>query len=257
MTKRKEILLLVFLVVLLLIINYNFIDSSLEEFLERSEQGIVERIIDGDTVIVNNESVRLLGINCPERGERYYDEATDFLKDFLLGKSVKTQGNKKDRYYRNLKYLFLDGKNINVEMVKNGFANVYILDDKNYEEELRNAWEKCIEEGINLCEKSNNKCANCIELKGINYKDQEIIFHNKCNFNCELTNWSIKDEGRKKFIFENFVLGKNKDVKIIVEESEDNDEVLFWKGEDYVWTSTGDTLFLRDNEGNLVLWKNY
>jgi len=33
--------------------------------------------------------------------------------------------------------------------------------------------------------------------------------------------------------------------------------ILFWKGKDYVWTSTGDTLFLRDDEGKLVLWEMY
>jgi len=30
---------------------------------------------------------------------------------------------------------------------------------------------------------------------------------------------------------------------------------LFWKNEDYVWAKTGDTLFLRDGKGKLVLWE--
>jgi len=30
-----------------------------------------------------------------------------------------------------------------------------------------------------------------------------------------------------------------------------------WKKKDYVWTKTGDSLFLRDSKGKLVLWKSY
>ncbi len=36
-----------------------------------------------------------------------------------------------------------------------------------------------------------------------------------------------------------------------------NENTLSWKGEKYVWTRTGDSLFLRDSEGALVLWKSY
>jgi len=50
---------------------------------------------------------------------------------------------------------------------------------------------------------------------------------------------------------------KGKEVMIKVGEEENTENVLFWKGESYVWTKTGDTLFLRDEEGKLVLWKGY
>ncbi len=82
---------------------------------------------------------------------------------------------------------------------------------------------------------------------------------NICNINCELTNWEIKDEGRKKFIFPVFILNAKNSVEIIVsKENEENTDVkLFWIRKDYVWTRTGDTFFLRDNKGKLVLWENY
>ncbi|MDP2672340.1 MAG: lamin tail domain-containing protein, partial [Nanoarchaeota archaeon] len=62
---------------------------------------------------------------------------------------------------------------------------------------------------------------------------------------------------RKNFIFPNFNLNSEKEVVVKVGEGTSNEEVLFWKGEDYVWTETGDTLFLRDSEGKLVLWESY
>jgi hypothetical protein len=86
-------------------------------------------------------------------------------------------------------------------------------------------------------------------------KEQEVVFYNKCNFDCDLESWEIKDEGRKKFIFPNFILEGNQELKVIVGDLENYGNNLYWKGETYVWTSTGDTLFLRDNYGKLVLWK--
>ena len=76
--KKKQIFLLVALIILLFGINYSFLDSAVINFLNEGENVIVERVIDGDTVIINNESVRLLGINSPERGEFYYEEAKNF-----------------------------------------------------------------------------------------------------------------------------------------------------------------------------------
>jgi hypothetical protein len=86
-----------------------------------------------------------------------------------------------------------------------------------------------------------------------------MIFYNQCDFNCELTNWNIKDEGRKNFIFPKFILEKGKNVKVIVskEDKINNQDEIFWIRSTYVWTKSGDTLFLRDEKGKLVLWKNY
>ncbi len=232
----------------------------LGNFLDESKIISVERIIDGDTIVVtNNTHVRLLGINTPEKGERYYKKAKDFLANMISNKTIKLEygKDKTDLYGRTLAYIILDRKNINFESVKNGFANVYILDDKKYEKELRKAWEECIKENKNLCEKSEDKCADCIELKELNYKTQELIFYNKCDFDCNLDEWNIKDEGRKNFYFQNFILRKNNEVKIVIGNETNTNDILYWKKEKYVWTSTGDTLFLRDKEGRLVLWKNY
>ena len=124
-------------------------------------------------------------------------------------------------------------------------------------EEFKEAWEKCVKENKNLCEKSTNICSECIELKKLQHKDQEVIFYNKCSFNCDLTSWEIKDEGRKRFIFPKFILQSGKEIKIKVGIGENNEERLFWKDETYVWTKSGDTLFLRDSKEKLVLWQNY
>jgi micrococcal nuclease len=251
MNRKKGIILITILAFFIFIIDYNFLNSSLEEFFYEKEEIRIERVIDGDTVVAG-DSIRLLGINTPEKGEKYFNEAKEFLESLVLNKTTFIEYGKerKDLYGRILGYIYSD-RNINVELVRNGFANVYIYDIDRHTEELRKAWEECISKGNNLCKKSENKCADCILLKGI--ENQKVTFENKCSFSCNITKWEIKDEGRKKFYFPEFIL--DGEVSVIVGNGADGKNVLYWKGEDYVWTEEGDTLFLRDAEGRLVLWE--
>jgi len=258
--KRKDVTLLVFLILILLVINYPFLDQTIGNFLFDYETAFVERVIDGDTVVIDSgESVRLLGINTPERGERYYDEAAEFLGDIVFNKTVELEysAKKYDQYGRLLAYLYFNGRNVNLELIKNGFANVYILDDRKNEGVLRKAWEECIEENVGICKKSEDVCSDCIQLKEFDYKKEIVIFHNRCSFNCDMEGWEIKDEGRKNYFFQDFKLGSGKQISIIVGEGTDTDSTLYWSNEDYVWTRAGDTLFFRDKKGGLVLWRSY
>ena len=258
--KQKQIILLVFLILLLFTINYPFLNRAVEDFLSDFKIARVDRIIDGDTIEINGSSVRLLGMNTPERNQRYYSEAKEFLEELVLNKTVRLESGKEeyDRYGRLLAYIFLNGENINLKLVEEGFGNFYFPSGKDiHYNKFREAWDICIENNKNLCEKSKNVCMQCIELKELNPNIQEMIFYNSCDFSCDLTNWNIKDEGRKNFIFPEFILNSNSEVKIIVGEGIDNYKNLFWKNEEYVLTSTGDTIFLRDSEGKLVLWESY
>ena len=249
MKYNKEWRILIFLVILFIAINYTSLDSFVIKNLENREQIHIERVIDGDTVVSNGTSVRMLGINTPEKGEYLSDKAKIFLEDKALNKTLEIENKGKDLYNRDLGYLYEinSEKSINLEIVENGYANYYFPEGKDvYYDDFTNAWEGCIEKNINLCEKSTNICADCIELKQFEY-GKDVILHNSCSFNCNMSEWSVKDEGRKKFVFKNFILKSYDEVKITNEDFK----------QEYVWTKTGDTLFLRDNENKLVLWKGY
>jgi len=254
MDKKRQVVLLITLIVVFLAINYSSIDSFLINFLDESKTAIVSRVIDGDTLeIVNNEnkeSVRLLGINTPERGEILYEEAKEFLEELSLNKSVRLEfgRDKYDRYNRTLAYVFVNEFAVNKEIVRQGYANIYFPSGKDvYYSEFLETWKECVNVGINLCEKSKYKCADCIILKELDVKSQKVVFENKCGFDCNLNKWTIKDEGRKKFIFSKINLGAGKEITITTKDF----------GYDYVWTETGDSIFLRDDKNKLVLWKNY
>ncbi|HEA46483.1 MAG TPA: hypothetical protein ENH99_01755 [Candidatus Pacearchaeota archaeon] len=234
MKKRKDVLLLVALIIILLTINYSFLDKTIEKFLTDEDSVFVERVIDGDTFVIENTSVRLLGINTPERGEFYYQEAKDFLEELVLNKTVRLEywKDRTDKYGRTLAYIFLNRENVNLKLVEEGFANYYFYGGRDkHSDALENAWESCIENNVNLCEKSINSCASCMEIK-----DSKTLI-NSCGFGCDINNWEIKTEGRNKFIFSEKILEQGEEILFVLE-----------------LMDTGDTLFLRDVEGKLVVW---
>ena len=84
----------------------------------------VDRVIDGDTIVLMNGSrVRLEGIDAPERDQPYGPTATAAL-EYMVGRSVYYVETDKDRYERMLATLYhsKEGYNINASLVCAGFA---------------------------------------------------------------------------------------------------------------------------------------
>ena len=91
---KKEIYLLGALFLAFFILNYSFLDSSLQNFLDDSKIVHVSRIIDGDTIVTSdNEHIRLLGINSPEKNEFLHDESENFLNQ-IVDKNVSLKFGK-------------------------------------------------------------------------------------------------------------------------------------------------------------------
>lgn len=85
---------------------------------------------DGDTVQSGKVWVRLVQINTPEKGECYYKEATTYTQNFLKlnGKSKLIRDvrlDSFDEFGRALGYLTKGNRNLNLELVKYGYAKPY------------------------------------------------------------------------------------------------------------------------------------
>lgn len=91
----------------------------------------VTRVIDGDTFeIETGEKVRLIGINAPEISDIFGQEAKQYLFELIINKTVelKSDSISKDRdlFQRLLRYVILDGVDINMKMISDGFAFAYL-----------------------------------------------------------------------------------------------------------------------------------
>lgn len=94
-------------------------------------------IVDGDTVTVldlklkRQITIRLAGIDAPEKKQDYGAAAKQKLSDLIFEKKVTILIYKQDRYGRSIGKILLDGRDINLMMVEEGFAWHY----KEYENE--------------------------------------------------------------------------------------------------------------------------
>lgn len=82
---------------------------------------------DGDTVelLRNGEklTVRLYGVDTPEKAQAYGQKAKQFTSDLAFGKQVRLIIHNTDRYGRTVGTIILpDGRSLNEELVKNGYA---------------------------------------------------------------------------------------------------------------------------------------
>lgn len=99
--------------------------------------GVVTKVYDGDTLLISKGEgasvvVRLVAIDAPERSKTpgapsqpFSRKSRDYLSSRVKGRQVTVRSWGNDRYGRLLGEIYVDGENINIEMVRQGLAEVY------------------------------------------------------------------------------------------------------------------------------------
>lgn len=87
----------------------------------------VESVVDGDTLDVDFGRIRLSGINTPEIGECYYEEAKEKLTELTLAQEVILERDETDldKYGRSLRYIYVNNTFVNGYLVEEGYARVF------------------------------------------------------------------------------------------------------------------------------------
>ena len=87
-----------------------------------ADEVLCERVLDGDTFKSDGTRVRLWGIDAPEKGQPFADEARARLKELIEGKAVRLEWKDKDQHSREVAIVYAGSTNINLQMVKEGLA---------------------------------------------------------------------------------------------------------------------------------------
>lgn len=156
--------------------------------------------VDGDTIKVildkKEYTVRMLAVDTPEsvhptKGVEYYGkEASEFTCTSVknakkLELEYDDDSDKEDKYGRLLAWVFVDGKLLQEELIKNGYAKVaYLYGDYKYTEKLESVQEKASAKEIGVW--------NTEALEKYNKDNNlEVVSNNISDGSNDFTKWDI------------------------------------------------------------------
>ena len=260
---RKDLIIIVICILLLagVILIFRELNPESNEIYD------VADIIDGDTIrLSTGQKVRLIGINTPESGQPYYDEATQKLSELIGGNRVtlKKDVEDKDQYGRWLRYVYVNDTFVNLEMVRQGMATAYEFEPNvKYSDEFYEAEGDARESQIGIWTTSSFTItisqihADAEGDDSANLNDEYIVFENSGNASIDMTGWTLQDESNNFFVFPDFTLKNETSVTVYTGSGEDTQTRIYWGSSKPIWNNDGDALFLRDSQGYLVGFKRY
>lgn len=233
---------------------------------------------DGDSIRVQidgqEERVRLIGINTPEQGECFGDEARTLLTDLVASQQVlvSTDVDAYDQYGRILGYVWIDDLFVNAELVLQGaaLARAYepntslqsFLDDaeriaQDAESGMWSATACGSTEQFDITITAIN--ADATGRDNENRNGEWITITSSGSTDIDLTGWTIKDESSvHRYTFGDGVqLAPSASLVVFTGCGEDQPGEFYWCDDTPVWDNSGDTGFLLDPNGTIVSQYGY
>lgn len=223
-----------FIIVLLVILSGIFYYQFNEPKYPRTSV-YVTKVVDGDTLELDSGmKVRMLGINTPDKGMLYCNEATQFSRQ-VENKTVMLESHGGDQYGRILAYVYLDDKMINNEIVRAGLAHLYYYEMDSHYNTLKESESYARLNGLGIWKPSLYKsCFSLIDFK--HTEPERVVLQNSCNRSFNLV---MKDDASahivKKTISANSIIQQNSS---------------------HVFNDAGDSLYVWDDSG-LVIFERY
>ena len=98
------------------------------EYVFTDYDGQITRVIDGDTLLIDQTTIRLSLVNSPERDERGYQEAKDFALTVcpigVNAEFVEDTWQPKDKYGRSVGLVYCNDMMLNELLLTNGHAEI-------------------------------------------------------------------------------------------------------------------------------------
>ena len=230
----------------------------------------VTRITDGDTAVVvrggSETTVRLIGVNAPERDECFFGESTDHLIEMLEGATIEIEDLGTDQFGRTLAYLWEGATLVNLEVVAGGWAIATTPDKaETYGKEILGAEREAVDTSAGLW--AADACGPAEEIPKIDISvapdppgpdndrlgDESITLVNTGAAPVDISGWVLRDESSvNRYRFgEKTIIEPGASITI---PSTDPG----WKpGNGAVWNNEGDMAMLLTNQGAVVAHLRY
>lgn len=228
----------------------------------------VTRVLDGDTVEIGSERIRLKGINAPETGECGAQSAHDRLAE-LLAAGVRVDRRGTGDHGRTLAYLYAaDATAVHLDLARRGLVLAYPYGQRDDQTDaVASAERSARERAIGLFDPA--ACGP--PVAGADAVTIQAVVHNPPGDDLavgagehvvisgppgtDLAGWTLKDtSARNRFTFPAGARIPDGGVlRIHTPCGEPTPDALFWcRTGAGVWNNGGDVAFLLDPRGNLV-----
>lgn len=220
-------------------------------------------VVDGDTVaLTNGREVRYIGINTPERGQPFYDEASAANRQLVEGRELQLELDVEtfDQYGRTLGYLWTGGVMVNLEIVRRGFANAFTVPPNvRYEKLFQQAEQEARQAGRGLWADAGIPLkiihieANAPGSDSANPNGEWIEIANQGSQAVQMKGFTLKDEANHIYTFDDFNLAPASSFRLYSGQGQDSQSALYWGLVDSsIWNNDSDAAFLRDTQGALI-----
>jgi len=257
----RRVLLIRSLIILLLI---GIAGCSEDESISPERKFKVERVIDGDTIVLaGDRTVRYIGIDTPEKGEPYYEEAKEANRRLVEGKEVKLEldEEEKDRYGRTLAYVYVGDTFINAQLVREGYARAYPYPPNvKYQNVFSHAEEQARQKNLGIW--SSRPQERKIEIAEINpdppgedrdnLNGEWVIIVNNTDTPVDMAGFTLRDDSDHVYSFGGFTLPAGGAVTVFTGSGADTPTSLYWGSKTPIWNNDSDTAYLRDSNNSLI-----
>jgi micrococcal nuclease len=226
----------------------------------------VARVIDGDTIVLaDGRKVRYLGVNTPERGQPFAEEARRYNERLVLHKEVRLEISRQsaDTYGRVLAYVYVDDVLVNARLLAEGLGHLFVLDTlEPYEEWLqlqkaaraqrKGMWQAG---GVSSPLKITTVQA---DAKGDDRRNPGGEYLRICNVSdsaVALRGFSIQDASHHRYVFPSGVLAPGYTAVLRSGRGQDTirrGQLVFYWGFGPIWNNDGDTASLFTPNGKLI-----
>jgi len=229
--------------------------------------GVVQvvEIVDGDTIRVRIGgeiyAVRYIGIDCPEKDEPLYEEATAANRQLVEGQEVRLEKDvsETDKYGRLLRYVWLGDVLVNAELVRQGLAEaVRYPPDVKYQALLQDAEAEArrAQRGLWRPKATRAPTGPVVQIASLREasEPEEVTIRNVGDAPQDMTGWYLVSvRGHQVYRFPaGFVLQPGESVTIYSGPGAGQAGGLFWT-EEYVWNNREpDPAELYNAKGELV-----